>query len=73
MFPQTRIELTTAPKSQIRLDIKGVGQPLRPRSTVQSDRRRAFEDGPEDGTFYAGPLEDVLKKFGYSEQPLPAT
>lgn len=74
-FPHTRIEYTYAPQSKVRLDIKGVGEPLRPRALVETSRKQFKRGGtalPEDGAFYDGPLEAVLKRFGYVEKPVPA-
>lgn len=73
-FPHTRIAYVSAPASGIRLDIKGVGAPLRPRGIVETTAKHFKPKGPplpEDGTFYDGPLDAVLKRFGYVEQPLP--
>ncbi len=67
-FPQTRIAYTYAPNSKLRLDVKGTGEPLRPRSIAQ--RRGKNSSMPEDGAFYDGPLEAVLKRLGYKELPL---
>lgn len=72
-FPQTRIAYTYAPHSKLRLDVKGAGEPLRPRSRVATSAKQFKRDGglPEDGTFYEGPMEAVLKRFGYKEMPGP--
>lgn len=74
LFPQTRIEYRFAPLSGYRLGIKGVGDVLRPyalastqRSLFKKDKETGvnFYMGPEDGAFYEGTMEDVLRRFGY--------
>jgi hypothetical protein len=63
-FPQTQIEYRFAPKSKTRLSISGIGQTLRPYGWVVYKNGRG-QFGPEDGFFYEGPLEAVLKKFNF--------
>lgn len=73
LFPQTKIEYVYAPKSKIRLDVKGVGEPLRPRSFVKSHKKLFSKTdyyGPESDSFYEGPIEKLLEKFGYVEESL---
>ena len=79
-FPQTRIEYRYAPHSGLHLDIRGVGEPLKPIGLVKNDKHhfvRTGRKGPrrfigaEDGTFYEGTLEEVLARLEYTLKPLP--
>lgn len=71
LFPQTKIEYRVAPASGLRLRVKGVGASL-PVSAVVKSHKGFFRKGkggvshytgPEDGVFYPGGMEDVLKQF----------
>lgn len=79
-FPQTRIEYRYAPHSGLPLDIRGVGEPLKPIGLVKTVKHhfvRAGRNGPrrfigaEDGTFHEGTLEDVLARLKYTLRPVP--
>ncbi len=79
-FPQTRIEYRYAPHSGLHLDIRGVGEPLKPVGLVKTDKHHFVKSGrkgprrfigAEDGTFYEGTLEEVLARLKYTLWPLP--
>lgn len=70
-FPSTLISYAFAPSSGIRLDLKGMGSPLKTAGRVEvgasayrKDKRSVrYYTGPEDGAFYDGPMQNVLNKF----------
>lgn len=79
IFPATKITYSYAPTSGIRLDMTGDGTAMHVSGSVKSARDFFKKDkngvryyaGPEDGGFYPGTLEAVLKKFGFKIDPLP--
>ncbi len=74
LFPQTRIEYRYAPSSKLNLGCRGIGEPLRPIGKVKTTKHHFVKSGKdgmrefvgaEDGQFYDGSLEEVLKRLQY--------
>ena len=74
LFPQTKISYTYALKSGIRLEVIGIGEPLKISRFIKAYENFYKKDskgirwyiGPEDGKFYDGSMEDMLKKYSLS-------
>ncbi|MCV6824076.1 MULTISPECIES: hypothetical protein [Halocynthiibacter] len=75
IFPSDKVDFVYAPKSGVRLDVIGTGSYLKPRSWVKrrvGRTRSSSHADPMPDSFNDGPLEDVLKRYGFVEVPASA-
>lgn len=73
IFPSDKIEFVYAPRSGIVLSVMGKGRYLKPKSIVTWPEKRPRAKlyvGPIPDSFNEGPLEELISRTGFIEEPL---